>query len=221
MRVFMYRLELQDFLFYAQESISGTLTPKWLHATAINHALIYKMNLFPERQPYFMTTSGGRNVPEYSSSLIPGADFYATPATIEIPLRARLATFLVKGDREGYGFASGEGGEVLRVSRVTMLAPGTTFMGFILCKEDYSFPEYIRLGRFRSMVRMSLRDAENLVSNVEGISSHPVDPLVTTTTRGVLVPMLPYPLVNRAFVKRCIMADFDREHYYVAMPDAW
>ncbi|MGQ9474324.1 MAG: hypothetical protein ACUVRN_09810, partial [Candidatus Caldatribacteriaceae bacterium] len=60
MEVYRYNLELQDFLFYAQEAVSGTVTPRWLHATAVNYALAYALNAVPEKQPYFMRTADGR-----------------------------------------------------------------------------------------------------------------------------------------------------------------
>jgi hypothetical protein len=221
MIIFRYNLELEDFLFYAREAIAGTVTPRCLHATAVNYALAYAMNLFPEKQPYFMVTSEGRNVPEYSSSLIPGAGFYATPASLESSYGMELATFLVKGDREGYGSITGKGGEVLRVSRVSMLPPGTVFTGFILCKEAIMFPERIRLGRFRSPVRVSLQKASKVVPGEGGVASHPVDPLVTHAKKGVLIPMLPYPLVNHACTDRCLRVDIGGERCYVALPDAW
>ncbi len=220
MKVFRYILELQDFLFYAQEAVTGTVTPAWLHATALNHALAYAMNLFPEGQPYFMATAEGRNVPAYSSSLIAGAGYYATPGRVENLRSLKPAIFLVKGDKEGY-CVKGARAEVLRVSRVSMLPPGTCFTGFIVCNERLPFPERIRLGRFRSPASMRLQEAAVVAFREDGVASHPVDPLVSMTRRGVLVPMLPYPLVDRALVSRYLAVEVENEAFKVAVPDEW
>lgn len=220
LRVFRYTIELRDFLFYAQEGITGTVTPRWLHATALNYALAYAMNLFPEKQPYFMATAEGRNVPEYTSSLIPEAGYYATPARIENKRGMKPEVFLVKGDREGY-YARNVQAEVLRVSRVSMLPPGTRFIGFIVCREDMTFPGRLRLGRFRSPAGLHLEEADDAEFCGDRVASHPVDPLVSGTRRGVLVPMLPYPLIDHALVGRCLATKFDNRLYYVAWPDDW
>lgn len=220
MKVFRYRIELQDFLFYAQEAITGTVTPRWLHATALNYALAYAMNLFPERQPYFMAMREGRNVPDYVSSLIAEAGYYATPARVEDIRAMKPVTFLVKGDREGY-CVKGAPAEVLRISRVSMLPPGTRFSGFLLCHEDMSFPTRIRLGRFRSPAALSLEEASEIKPCEDRVVSHPVDPLVSTTRKGVLVSMLPYPLVDRAYVHRCLAVRVAGQEFCIAQPDDW
>jgi hypothetical protein len=179
------------------------------------------MVIVPEEQPYLMRFPDGRNVPMYKSSLIPRAEFYATGARLEQGERLRLATFLVKGDREGYCYKTGEGGEVLRVGRVSMLSPETVFVGFILAKEPLQFPKRIRLGRYRSPARLSISYAGRFRYEGGKIASHPVDPLVSRVTRGVLVPILPYPLVERGYVERCIEAEFGQRKCTIAIPDSW
>ncbi|MEM3071760.1 MAG: hypothetical protein QXG33_04250 [Candidatus Anstonellales archaeon] len=220
MRVFRYLIELQDFLFYAQEAIAGTVTPRWLHATAINYALAYAINLLPEKQPYFMFTQEGRNVPEYTSSLIAEAGFYATPARVEGMRAIKPTTFLIKGDREGY-CVKNPPAEVLRISRVTMLPPGTCFSGFLLCRQDMAFPSSIRLGRFRSPAFLTKVEATIIKLCENRMVSHPVDPLVSTTRKGVLIPILPYPLVDRACVHSCLAVKVGNQEFFVAQPDEW
>ncbi|MDI6874485.1 hypothetical protein [Candidatus Solincola sp.] len=219
MEVYRYFVELQDFLFYAQEAVAGTVTPRWLHATAMNYALAYVMNIIPEEQPYLMRSDGGRNVPAYKSSLIPKAGFYATAAGLDNMSRAKLSTFLVKGDGEGYGYITGKGGEVLRVSRVSMLPPGTVFKGFIISSKRREFPSRIRLGRFRIPTRLGLTRGEVVSRHEKHVVDHPVDPLVTKVKKGVLVPILPYPLVVKAYLEDCLVVRFDEGTYYVAAPD--
>ncbi len=220
--VYLYLVELQDFLFYAQEAVAGTVTSRWLHATAINYALAYTKNVIPEKQPYVMFSEYGRNVPGYESSFIPEAGFYATAACVENPGTLRFRTFLVKGDPEGFGYVTGRGAEVLRVSRVSMLPPGTTLRGFVISREAQDFPSRIRLGRFRTPAYMRMIRAKNIsLLQEENVVSHPVDPLVTTVKKGVLVPILPYPLVDKACTERCWVAVFDDGVYYVALPDMW
>jgi len=221
MEVYRYSVEIQDFLFYAQEAISGTVTPRWLHATAMNYALAYAMNIIPEEQPYVMRSKEGRNVPSYESSFIQKAGFYATAASVSNIARPKLHTYLVKGDQEGYGYISGRGGEVLRVSRVSMLPPGTIFNGFIVSEKHGEFPPRIRLGRFRIPVRLNVSRGEVVSKNEEHIVDHPVDPLVTTVKRGVLIPMLPYPLVTKACSRNCLVVRFDEGVFHVATPDLW
>lgn len=221
MEVYLYEIELQDFLFFAQEAVSGTVTPRWLHATAINYALAYAMNAVPDQQPYFMCTSGGRNVPAYDSSFIPGVGFYATAARMTNSEKSKMVTFLVKGDSEGYGYVTGKGGEVLRVSTVSMLPPGTLFRGFILGEGPQKFPQKIRLGRFRSPARLVIHKGEIQKECRRELVDHPVDPLVSKTKRGVLVPLLPYPLVDKACVERCLCVEFKEVTFCIAIPDKW
>ena len=79
-RIFRYGITLLDALFYSREGLSGAITPKYLHATAVNHAAAYALGINPENQPYIISeNNGGRNVPRYENSLICG-DFYFTPA---------------------------------------------------------------------------------------------------------------------------------------------
>lgn len=221
MEVYHYTVELQDFLFYAQEAVSGTVTPRWLHATAVNYSLAYAMNAVPEQQPYFMHTPDGRNVPAYSSSLIPEVGFYATAARVANSAKLKLVTFLVKGDSEGYGYVTGKGGEVLRVSRVSMLPPGTLFQGFIIGEKSREFPPRIRLGRFRSPARLVINRGKILEECHGDMVDHPVDPLVSNTRKGVLVPLLPYPLVDKASVEKCLTVEFEEGAFRVAIPDSW
>lgn len=219
MDVYRYYVELQDFLFYAQEAVAGTVTPRLLHATAMNYALAYVMNIVPEEQPYLMKSQAGRNVPAYESSLIQGAGFYATAASVDNVARVRLSTFLVKGDEEGYGYITGKGGEVLRVSRVSMLPPGTVFKGFIISRKRHEFPSRIRLGRFRIPARLGLTRGEVVSMREKHVVDHPVDPLVTSVKKGVLLPVLPYPLVAKAYLENCLAVKFDKDTFYVAAPD--
>jgi len=54
MKIFRYTLNLLDPLFYSKEGLGGAVTPRYIHATAINLAIAYSLNLEPENQPYII-----------------------------------------------------------------------------------------------------------------------------------------------------------------------
>jgi len=45
MKIFEYRLKLIDPIFFAKEGVSGALSPAYIHATALNHAISWSMGL--------------------------------------------------------------------------------------------------------------------------------------------------------------------------------
>jgi hypothetical protein len=102
-----------------------------------------------------------------------------------------------------------------------MLPPETRLQGYVFMKDHVDFPQRIRLGRFRSPALFSVTPADEWSFDEGGIVDHPVDPLVTKVERGVMVPILPYPLVDRAYVKKTLSVRFGGQRVRVALPDDW
>jgi hypothetical protein len=250
-RLFRYRVELIDPLFFAQENLSGAHCPPFLHATALNHAVVWAMGLAREDQTFVISDlGGGMNRPRYRHSFIE-PDFYFTPGRLDAPPRYLAET--AKGDREGWlqvsyggaklsleflgfdpalvaavrGRADRRGmialksdSEVLKAYRLLTLAPESVFTGFVTVFGDQPrFPELIRLGSFRGLASLAI-EGPIKTSRVDGprYCCHPVDPLVSRPTRGVLVPMLPYPLVDSPLVEETVGIMQDGTPAFVARP---
>ncbi|NLI75622.1 MAG: hypothetical protein GX442_04165 [Candidatus Riflebacteria bacterium] len=251
MKVFRYRVQLVDPLFFAQENLSGAHCPPYLHATALNHAVAWAMGLGREDQGYLMTDlGGGKNRPRYRHSFIE-PDFYFTPGRLGGPPRYLVET--AKGDRESWLQVSYGGArlgldflafdpelvcavqaradrtrkialksesEVLKAYRLLTLAPESVFHGFVTIFGPLPrFPNLIRLGSFRGIATLAL-EGPLTCRRTEGpkYCCHPVDPLVTRPRRGVLVPMLPYPLVENPLVDEALGILQDGSPAFVAKP---
>jgi len=220
-RIFRYGITLLDALFYSREGLSGAITPKYLHATAVNHAAAYALGINPENQPYIISeNNGGRNVPRYENSLICG-DFYFTPARPKgtITYQPEIA----KGEEDGFvkkGYGAGAGGrvEVLKASRLFSIPPEINFEGYLVCTKELEFPRILRLGSFRGKARLTLEEVKIISEKADELVAHPVDPLVSEVTRGVMINMFPYPIVENAVCEKCIEIREKGLRKYVAMP---
>lgn len=220
-RIFRYGIELLDALFYSREGLSGAITPKYLHATAVNHAVTYALGINPENQPYIISEdNGGRNTPRYENSLI-CADFYFTPARPKG--NVTYLPEIVKGELDGFvkkGYGAGAGGraEVLKASQLFSISPETRFEGYLLCKEEFDFPRIIRLGSFRGKARLTREEVKVVREKSEELVGHPVDPLVNEVMRGVMINMFPYPIIENAVCNKCIEIRERGLRKYVALP---
>jgi CRISPR type I-D-associated protein Csc1 len=220
-QLFRYSIDLLDPLFYSRESLSGAITPKYLHATAVNHAVAYALGINPENQPYLISDSnGGRNTPRYENSLI-CEDFYFTPARPKgtITYQPEIA----KGELDGFvkkGYGAGAGGraEVLKASLLFFIPPEIKFEGYLVYTKELEFPRLIRLGSFRGKARLTLKEIQIVREKGEELVDHPVDPLVCETIRGVMINIFPYPIVENAVCKNCIEIREKGLRKYVALP---
>ncbi len=217
MILFKYTIRLLDPLFYSREGLGAAVTPRYIHATAVNHAVAYATGA-GENQPYIMSEeNGGRNVPRYKSSHI-ALDFYFTPARMKG--NPRYMPEIVKGELDGFVCKGYPGAEVLRASQIFSLAPDTEFEGFGYCNDMSSVPEIIRLGSFRGKARLAIHSGRFLGKAENQIVDHPTDPLVTDTTRGTMVTMFPYPIIENPVCRTCckIKLKGERFPFTIAVP---
>lgn len=226
MRAFKYTLKLIDPLFYAREGLSGAISPKHLHATAINCAVAYALNINPENQPYITSEeNGGANIPRYESSKI-SDEFYFTPARP----KGNIDYFpeIAKGDADGF-IKLGFGGiklkgesisrpEILKAYQLYFIPPETIFEGYLLEFKSMVFPEIIRLGSFRGKAELHLIEVKIVEKQDRGMVSHPVDPLVSKVIRGVIINILPYPIVENAICENCLKVREGGLEKFVALP---
>jgi CRISPR type I-D-associated protein Csc1 len=221
MKVFAYSIYLLDPLFYAREGLSAAFTPSYLHATAINFAVTATLGIDPEGQPYVVSEdNGGRNTPRYENSLA-SDKFYFTPARLASPLK--YFPEWTKGENDGFT-AQTKMGEVLKAEILNYLPPETQFKGFLISNEEVDFPDLIRLGTFRGKARLGLEELKIIKSvEKEQTASHPVDPLLSEVSRGIMVNMFPYPIVENATIKHGIEVRNRKERFskVVALPDNW
>lgn len=229
MDIHTYRIKLIDPLFYSHEALSGAYTQRYLHATAVNHAVAWAMGRSREEQGYIISdANGGRNIPRYMDSWIE-PDFYFTPASIDGTVDYLTET--VKGDMDyliqpGFGQAKimnknvGRN-EVLKAYRIFSLQPESEFTGYLHADPDIleRMPIIIRLGSFRGKAELTIGKREKTF----GIRSnqyvnHPVDPLVSNVKRGVMIGMFPYPIVDNAFVNDVIEIRAHGQRAFVAVP---
>lgn len=229
MQVYPYTIKLIDPLFYSHEALSGAFTQPYLHATAVNHAIAWAMGRSREDQSYIISESrGGRNTPRYEHSWIEH-DFYFTPASIDGEMSYIVET--VKGDMDyliqpGFGQVKILGksvgrNEVLKAYRLFSIPPETLFTGYLHCDPDIvpSMPKLIRLGSFRGKAVLEIGKEEKtfgIVSNQ--YVNHPVDPLVSTVKRGVMIAMFPYPIVDNALAEDAIEIRAHGQRAFVALP---
>jgi hypothetical protein len=217
MKIFQYTIKLIDPLFYSLEGLRGAMTPHYLHATAVNHAVAYATGGI-ENQPYLISEdNGGRNTPRYANSLI-SEDFYFTPARMRGNFR--YLPEIVKGERDGF-IVKGYPGEVLRASQIYSLAPESEFEGYGICKNDFLAPEIIRLGSFRGKARVKLAPAKFINRHSNLLVDHSVDPLITTVSRGIMVNIFPYPFIENAICKNCMEIRIEGERFKknISLPD--
>lgn len=229
MELFPYKIKLIDPLFYSNEALSGALTPPYLHATAINHAVAWCMGRIREDQSYIISEQkGGRNIPRYENSWIE-PDFYFTPASIIGDTNYQVE--IVKGDMDyliqpGFGLAKINNinigrNEVLKAYRIFTIPPETEFNGYLYAVEDIinNIPKYIRLGSFRGKAILQVDEkikSYGIVSNQ--YVNHPVDPLVSKVKRGVMICMFPYPIIDSALVESCYEIRNHNQKEYIAVP---
>lgn len=218
-------------MFYSREGLAGAFTPSYIHATAINHAVAFSLNIDPVNQPYITTDSnGGRDIPRYENSKATDS-FYFTPAR----LIGNLNYFgeIIKGDGDkyiqlGYGAIKLNGvpisrKEALKASKIFSISPESIFEGYVIIfKEELLMPQLIRLGSFRGKAELTLSDELKIGDKkISGYVEHPVDPLITTPKKGRLVNMLPYPVVDNAFCDNTIET-YDRgKKIYIALPERY
>jgi len=215
-----------DPLFYAREGLSGAITPRHLHATAINCAVAYILNIKPEEQPYITSeTNGGANIPRYKNSKI-ADEFYLTPARPKGNIN--YLPEIAKGDADGF-ITLGFGGiklkgrsisrpEVLKAYRLFFIPPETEFEGYLLEYKEITFPELIRLGSFRGKAVLRLEEVRIVGKSNKGMVSHPVDPLVSKVVRGVMVNIFPYPVVENAVCENCLQIREKGFEKFIALP---
>lgn len=226
MKVYTYSVFLLDPLFYAREGFSAAYTPPYLHATAINFAVVAVLpavvtGIDPQEQPYVISEhNGGRNTPRYKNSLA-SDKFYFTPARLVSPLE--YFPEWTKGENDGFTVQT-KMGEVLKAEILNYLPPETKFKGFLIANEVILFPNLIRLGTFRGKARLILEEAEIVKAlEKEQTASHPVDPLLSKVFRGIMVNMFPYPIVENATIRHGIEVRSKNERFakIVALPDKW
>lgn len=195
MIIFHYNIKLIDPLFYSREGLGGAVTPCYLHATAINHAVAYAIGAGINQSYITAENSGGRNIPRYGSSHI-SQEFYFTPA--RLIGNPRYLPEIAKGELDGFVRKGYPGAEVLRASQLFSLVPETEFEGFGYIKDPAFLPKIIRLGSFRGKAKLTAIFAKLLGPIERALVDHPTDPLVNKTSRGVMVTMFPYPIVENA-----------------------
>jgi len=217
MIIFQYTIKLLDPLFYSREGLSGAVTPSYLHATAINHAVAYA-NGEGGNQPYIMAeTNGGRNIPRYKNSFIT-RNFYFTPARIKE--NPSYLPEIVKGESDGFIRKVSPGAEILRASQLFLIPPETEFKGYGYIKSGFSLTEIIRFGSFRGKAKLIIAPAKFVGEAHKVLVDHPTDPLVCKTSRGVMINIFPYPIIENAVCDICykIRIDNARFNTIVALP---
>jgi CRISPR type I-D-associated protein Csc1 len=218
MKIFRYTITLIDPLFYSQEGLSGAVTPIYLHATTLNHAVAYALGK-GEKQPYLITEdNGGRNTPRYKDSLI-SEDFYFTPARLQE--NPKYLPEIVKGELDGFVVKGYPGAEVLRASQLFSLTPELEFEGYCICKNNITIPDIIRLGSFRGKARLEVAQAKVIRKVSNTLVEHPVDPLVSKVSRGVMINMFPYPLLENAICEYCLELQLQGEKFLkvISLPE--
>lgn len=226
MRVFKYTLKPIDPLFYAREGLAGAISPRHLHATAINCAVAYALNVNSEDQPYITSeANGGANIPRYENSKI-SDEFYFTPARP----RGNISYLpeIAKGEADGF-IRLGFGGiklkgksisrpEVLKAYQLFFIPPEVVFEGYFLEYKERLFPKIIRLGSFRGKVMLETDEVKVAEKVDRGMVSHPVDPLVSKVIRGMMINILPYPIVENALCENCVKIREEGLEKLVALP---
>jgi CRISPR type I-D-associated protein Csc1 len=229
MKLYSYRVTLADPLFFSREGVSGAFTPPYIHATALNYAIALSVGKSRKDQSYFMAdVNGGQNTPQYKNSRIE-KDFYLTPARLRSS--PNYYTEIVKGDGDRtiqvrYGVTKMNGNtikrrihnEMLKAYRLYSLAPESVFEGYLYTALSLEkFPRIIRLGSFRSIAILEIGKERRIIKSVgQQLCDHPVDPLVNRVLRGVMIPMLPYPIIDYPLVDKAWEIRKYRRPAYVA-----
>lgn len=225
MRVYLYRIRLLDPLFYAREGLTGAFTPPYLHATAINLAVKAALNLDPQDQPLLITDEEGegRNTPRYCNSLV-STEFYFTPARLTTLLKYQPE--ITKGESDGFLVPTGrpDQGKPFKVGILNYLPPESEFQGYLIEKRGYNWPKLVRLGTFRGKAQLVLKALNRTEpARQKQTISHPVDPLVTSVKRGIMINMFPYPIVDNAQSEHAVVSYQEGKKFpeIIGFPDEW
>lgn len=228
MKIHPFSITLLDPVFYSREGLVGAFSPKYLHATAINHAVAYALGKEVD-QPYIMSDKeGGRNTPRYNSSYVKEFNFYFTPARPKSNVSYHVEVVKADSDKiinKRYGSIKLANGktesrpEILKASQLFFLSPETEFEGFVLISDEEVTPPYeliIRLGSFRGKAKLNIgKGYESKKEKNISFVNHPVDPLVSEVLRGVMINMFPYPIVENAICRDCLEI---KRNVFVAIP---
>lgn len=224
MKIFKCDIKLLDPLFYAREGLSGSFTPPYIHATALNYSIKKALNYVAEDQPLIVSGEKGlRNVPNYKNSIVSN-DFYFTPARLISNLK--YFSEITKGETDGFIVKAGRTtmGELFQAGVLHYISPESKFECFLISFKDFKYPNLIRLGSFRGKAEISYHEAISFkTSNKLVTLSHPVDPLVMPIKRGVMINMFPYPLVDNAKYNKVVFAFFKEEKIekIIGFPEDW
>lgn len=232
MQVYLYKLHIIDPIFFAREGISGAFTTPYIHATAINHSVLWAMGKEFDDQPYI--NNDNRNVPKYHSSKITD-EFYFTPARPCNSIGYYSEHVKGNGDKfiqAGYGATKIKvpgfteertvkrrfHNELLKAYTIFSIPRETEFAGYLYSKlTPEEFPKLIRLGSFRGLAQLKiLEECKILQSDKNKPCLHPVDPLVHKPKRGVLIPMLPYPIVENPVIENVLLIRVKKYKVYIA-----
>jgi len=226
-KAFKYQIKLLDPLFYAREGLSGAYTPPYLHSTAINFAFAFAISENSKNQPYITSEkTGGENTPRYENS-IASDRFYFTPARITGNLKYQPEIAKADGDKFislRYGAIKFRGKsmgkhETLKAYKLFFISSETVFEGYGIADENIAFPSIIRLGSFRGKAELNLIKEYIIKKNAENIFvEHPVDPLITNVFRGVMVNLLPYPIIDNAIVENGYEIKEDNINKFITFP---
>lgn len=160
MKLYRCELTLHDTLYFATREM-GTLfeTERYIHNYALTYAL-FSNTFLPT--PYFCNSYR----PSYAEDLqtLNEAAVYVTPAQ---PLNWDYVLITWKMAQDTYHLKAEKFGDTKRnypanIGRAKEIAPESVFSFYILSKETFSLPRWIRLGKWMSKAYVEIKSIEDI-----------------------------------------------------------
>lgn len=193
MHIYRLHLTLQDPLYFATRELGRLyVTERYLHNYALSYALEFVQNSYHDAE----------HVPHYQGDLEPlnGQGIYVTPAR---PIESDYVTHTYKWANLHYHVEMEQQDKNMPTfGRIRELAPESSFEVFLLAKKAISIPSWIRLGKWRSKLKVEIKELAEAKHNQaqEFICFHPLNPLDVMFTNQVLsydtVNMPPVSLIR-------------------------
>ena len=172
----VYRLELtaEDPIFFSTREANKRInTGRYLHNYALTYSLLHASGQADKLTEYSqkIEKEDGEG-PKYFEDLS-GLDFYVFPAK---PVDVSFTSEKVNTQSEGYREEiSGERGKRYFTGHtIKRISTGSTFETFLIAESNIEIPEYARLGKFMSKIKIEKEELDFTEKEVEEEKAEPV-----------------------------------------------
>lgn len=172
----VYRLEItaEDPIFFSTREANKRInTGRYLHNYALTYSLLHASGRVSKLTEYSQKIEKeDEEGPKYFEDLS-GLDFYVFPAK---PVDVSFTSEKVNTQSEGYQeeITAKRGKKYFTGHTIKRISTGSTFETFIIAESDIEIPEYARLGKFMSKIKIEKEELDFSEKEVEEEKLNPV-----------------------------------------------